>query len=192
MKKLSDVSFSLFCCLAFFASDIAVASDDFFEVSENITCVAKGNKIRRGGGYSETDSIDSRVYIAVQSQDSKSESENGAYKLSWVGHFASDSLWTPPNGKLQVSLDYYGIFRGKNVDSYFSSRANVYPAKSFIRIKDFNAHTTTSHDGGNIYGSFIIEKAGLEANNKEKFKAHYTVKSGDHFGGTVDYECLKK
>ena len=79
---------------------------------------------------------------------------------------------------------YHGIF-------HFSQLVNnpAYAGRTYqnhIQFKKFDALHTNTHDGGGMWGYFVLGKT--EA-GQATTDGHYVFKAGDHMGGTIDYQC---
>ncbi len=79
----------------------------------------------------------------------------------------------------QLAEGYYSLFQFKEILQNKNYRPRIY--LDHIQFAQFNSAKSNSHDGGGMWGSFILKN--------DFSQAHYVFKAGDHIGGTLDYKC---
>lgn len=85
--------------------------------------------------------------------------------------------------------DYHGVFKGQNLPEVpYRRTPQVY--KNHYRFKDVDAAYTFGSESG-MWGYFVINKDIATARRGDSVDGHYILQAGDHFGGTVDFECVK-
>jgi len=177
MKKLL-----LSSVVVFTLSSVSHAEGVFSElpgtVDTKLTCLAVGPKFRQGQGLSKSVFIASRLEFDLLSNEEKTQ----ATLVSYIGH-VEISFDSYENEKPEPTFDnaYYGVYLGTNKQSVLGPRARVYTDDNYYRFNGFDATTTTTMDGGGMWGYLVI--------SKDLTKAHYVFQSGSHMGGTIDFEC---
>lgn len=145
---------------------LASASSFAADFSKNVTCTSSNFRV----SYFDVDADSFGKF------NFKISSVNGKVTAKRYGGF------------LTVS-DYNGVFSGKDLPEVPYQRASVY--KKHYRFKDVDAvHTFGSETG--MWGYFVIEKSIANASRGDIVDGHYVLQAGDHFGGTVDFECQTK
>jgi hypothetical protein len=97
------------------------------------------------------------------------------------------------NGSLAVDYDFNltgdeePCYQGTFTNVTLAEKANYRPNRytGYSKFEDFDATETSRCDGGGMWGYLVIEKD----TKKKPFNAHYIFQSGDHMGGTIDFEC---
>jgi hypothetical protein len=148
-------------------------------VRDRVSCLAVGAKLRQGGGYSTDHYVIGRLLFETKFDDEKKLVSLRSYmgSLEITDSYADDDS---PN-KAQILHAYYGLFFGKDRKTNLAPRATVYKDEKYYRFNKLNANITSDSDGGGMWGYFVI--------SKEFKKAHYVFRSGDHMGGTIDFDC---
>lgn len=133
----------------------------------NVTCEANNFRV----SYSDPDFKDySKFYFEL-----KVDPASGAIEATeWAGFVASG--------------DYHGVFKGAGMPETPYQRAAKY--KNHYRFMDVDAEYTFGSESG-MWGYFVINKDVVAAAAGDKVDGHYVLQAGDHFGGTIDYECTK-
>jgi hypothetical protein len=134
------------------------------------TCIAEGIK------HDEAQ-VESRMVVSLQQKNDVVEITN------LVGHVVVGAY-----EEQDPTYQYYSVFALSNIQQNVKYKPRVYT--NHIQFKNIDTNFSSSHDGGGMWGEFVIEKKIFEAGAKSA-GAHYIFKSGDHIGGTIDYVCKK-
>ena len=144
-----------------------------------LTSIAHADDFRFVGRYDcktatwrQGESLPSRGRLALDVRRAAS----GIYKLEDVtGHV--EGGYTP--AELGDRDGYYTVFRADGLLSNPAYRARTYTG--WTQFKDFNG----SHD---TWGTLVID---LRTPTAPTTRAAYVFQSGDHMGGTIDFNCDK-
>jgi hypothetical protein len=82
--------------------------------------------------------------------------------------------------------DYYSVFKSENVSQNPNYRPRVYT--NHFQFRGLREVASNNRDGGGMNGDLVISNTVLTSNEA---RAHYVFQSGDHLGGTIDYDCKK-
>jgi hypothetical protein len=101
------------------------------------------------------------------------------------------------NGKVEAESyggffsvsDYNGVFQGQNLPEVPYTRTPQ-KYKNHYRFKDLDANYTFGSETG-MWGYFVLNKKIATASRGDVVDGHYVLQAGDHFGGTVDFDCVK-
>ncbi|MBT3980301.1 MAG: hypothetical protein HOE90_03060 [Bacteriovoracaceae bacterium] len=146
--------------------------------SATVTCISK-SEARQGGAKLP-------VAARIDFRDDEDESGNRVLK-NVVGHVAVRNNFDGDD-KIGRSDDYYSIFNIKKMKAKAKYKARVY--KNHSKFEDYDSTASNSTDGGGMWGYLAVEKYEEPKGGEEKsFSAHYVFQSGDHMGGTVDFDC---
>ena len=137
--------------------------------SVEYTCLA--SKFRINGG-DEGKSVNSR-FVMVLSSDTGTE-----VAKSLIGHVDVSAFEQSPYD------NYYSVFVLKDLAS--NPNYNGHKYTNHVQFKEINESASSSADGGGMNGYLVVNK---DRKSGESFDAHYVFQSGDHIGGTIDYDC---
>jgi hypothetical protein len=141
------------------------------------TCISK---VFRENGGTGGKTAESRLVLTLKEKDDGSvEALKIAGHVTVIGH--------DENGVAERANDnYYSVFALNNLTNNPNYRPTVYT--NHIQFKEVNEAASSDQDGGGMFGTLVVNKTRPE-NENEKFDAHYIFQSGDHLGGTIDYDC---
>lgn len=146
---------------------LIATTESFARDSFNVTCEASGFRV----SYYETDfNHFSKFYF-----DLRIDAVTGAVVAKEYAGFVATS-------------DYHGVFKGKGLPEVPYQRASTY--KNHFRFKDVDAEYTFGAESG-MWGYFVLNKDIVDKESGEVVDGHYVLQAGDHFGGTIDYQCTK-
>ncbi len=89
---------------------------------------------------------------------------------------------------ISVNNQYYSVFASKQLPQNLNYKPRVY--KNYIQFKNIQDAGSNSYDGGNMNGELVIHKD-IKEDKVDNVSASYIFQSGDHLGGTIDYECQR-
>lgn len=150
-------------------------------VYDKAQCSAYGHMLRSQGSSNTDYLVNSRFAINLQYDEQKDMA-----KASYLGFIEIETSVEKGQTRIEEA-DYYSLFRKSGHLSSKSKRARAYPDSHYFRFRNFNAASTSSGDGGGMWGYFVISKKVLQKG--AAFDAHYVFQAGDHMGGTVDFQC---
>ncbi len=88
----------------------------------------------------------------------------------------------------ELVYNYYSVFALETVANNVAYVPRVYT--DHLQFVDVDEKMSNGWDGGGMNGNLVIEKVVLDG--AKTAKAHYIFQSGDHMGGTIDFDCSSK
>ena len=138
--------------------------------AQNTVCRADGMRLRQTGSQGMA-----KVRLAF---DDIRLSDGTRVIKNIEGYVKVANIWDENNPPAESEYDV-GEFRVAELTENLKYIGSRY--RGFSQFKDL-----TSEDHY-MSGNLLLEKG-----NKMSFKAHYIFQSGDHMGGTVDMNCMRR
>lgn len=171
----------LFVMIGLLSMSVSAFAGSYYS---NVAC--KGTVYRLPGAFTSLDG--SLLYINVKATDT------GAEVKSVVGHVSLAQKNGDASAPATIGeLAYYSQFASEKVELKLAPRATKYKDADYLRF-DLADVNDNGHDGGGMNGYFVLSKRALDVFKHDgkpvpTFDAHYVLQSGDHTGGTLDFDC---